>query len=90
MKDSRCLESYIRCKASVSTHECKFVYIGCPANSFEILRNHMNTLKNPNLLNATSLSNLIWELKDEDRDYILGWEIICKNKSYKRSADYAM
>lgn len=83
LKDNRCQESNIVHKAIVKAQKDGFYYVGATANKLKTrINNYIYTFRNPSLKNATSLSKLIWRLKNEGRDFTVQWEIIANTTSY--------
>lgn len=59
-------------------------YLGDTANKLKTrIYNHIHAFKKPRLKNATSISKLIWKLKDHDMLYKVHWETTAKAISYK-------
>ncbi len=79
----QCLRESIIYQATVTTSEGKETYIGLTKNTFkERYNGHKTTFKNANKRNNTELSKYIWNLKDQQKDYNIEWEILRAAKPY--------
>jgi hypothetical protein len=79
----QCLRESIIYQATVTTSESKETYIGLTKNTFkERYNGHKTTFKNANKRNNTELSKYIWNLKDQQKDYNIEWEILRAAKPY--------
>lgn len=67
VKANRCIELNLIYKATVSTQQNSFTYIGSSTNLKIRISNHYNTFRNPNLKNATGLIKVIWILRLQGR-----------------------
>ncbi len=68
---------------SVTTSEGKETYIGLTKNTFkERYNGHKTAFKNASKRNNTELSKYIWNLKDQQKDYNIEWEILRAAKPY--------
>ena len=86
--DGQCLTSGVIYQATVTRQDTQKTetYIGLTENTFKIRYNaHTNSFRHSNKRNATTLSNHIWTLKDENISYNLKWKIIAKAKAYSTS-----
>ena len=71
-------------KAIVSTDEQDFEYIGSTEKSFKSrYYNHTKSFRNEKYQNETKLSSCIWDLKENDKNYVLKWKILYKCRPYK-------
>ena len=71
-------------KAIVSTDEEDFEYIGSTEKSFKSrYYNHTKSFRNEKYQNETKLSRCIWDLKENDKNYVLKWNILYKSRPYK-------
>ena len=77
-----CLVDNVIYKANIRcNNETKF-YIGSTEGSFKIRYNtHTLSFRNSKYKNSTELSKHIWQLKDNNIDYNIDWEILTKSKS---------
>ena len=58
-------------------------YVGLTANQFKTRYNtHTHSFRNKSKTNETTLSQHIWELKNNNILFSLNWKIIAKAKSY--------
>ena len=84
--NGKCLTKSVIYKASVTTHdgnEEARTYIGLTKNEFkERFNGHKHSFSNKNKRQNTELSKHIWELKDQQKDFNIEWEILCEAKSY--------
>eukprot|EP00116_Pleurobrachia_bachei_P010015 sb/3470277/ len=75
---------------SNSTNE-EWIYIGMTGGTFKQRYNqHMSDFRLPHHRNTTKLSEKVWELKGQGRDYQIKWKVIRKGHTYKpgqRSCD---
>ena len=86
--DEKCLVSSIIYQATVVRQDNEKVetYIGLTDNSFKTRFNgHTCSFRNENKRNATTLSQYIWTLKDQNISHSLKWKIVAKAKSYSTS-----
>ena len=69
--------------ASVSTDNSTKTYIGSCETSFKKrYYNHNKSFNNEKYRHETKLATHIWELKDENIEYNLTWEILAHSKPY--------
>ena len=79
-----CLAEAIIYKATIKTDEEKFEYIGSTEKPFKTrYYNHTKSFNNVTYKNETKLSKCIWELKEENKNYNIEWNILHKSKPYK-------
>ena len=96
--NGKCLTKSVIYKASVTTrdgNEEARTYIGFTKNEFkERFNGHKHSFSNKSKRQNTELSKHIWELKDQQKDFNIEWEIPCEAKSYdnrsKRCQLYTM
>lgn len=82
--NGNCLIESIIYKATVSTHEEEFDYIGSTEGTFKNrYYNHTKSFRNEKYQNETKLSRCIWDLKENDKNYVLKWKILYKSRPYK-------
>ena len=87
--DGNCLTEGIIYQAIVTRtdNNSKETYIGLTENSFKTRFNgHNSTFRNESRRNATTLSQHIWKMKDNNISYTLNWKIIAKGKPYSTSS----
>ena len=71
--------------------DIKESYIGLADNEFKTRFNgHTCSFRNSNKRHATTLSQYVWTLKDQDISYSLEWKIIAKASSYSPSTKKCM
>ena len=71
--------SYI---AVVTSDKTTKHYVGSTGNTFkERYRNHKSSFNNTNKRHTTELANYIWNLKDNNTDFKIEWEILNRTKS---------
>ena len=79
--EGKCLEQNVIYKATVieeSNNNHRF-YIGLTSNSFKTRFNqHQSSFRLENKRNTTTLSNYIWTLKENNREFRIAWEILRK------------
>ena len=82
--NNECLTEAIVYKATVQTDQEIATYIGSCESSFKTrYYNHNKSFNNENYKKETKLSNYIWDLKENDQQYTLKWEIIARCSPYK-------
>ena len=86
LKDSKfnCRTKNVIYKATVETQGKKNFYIGL--TSMEIkkrIQGHLNTFKDQKKKDATALSELIWTIKENKKNYTIKWEIIKRTNERK-------
>ena len=81
-----CQQNSVIYQASVISNGENHTYIGQAGQSFkERLNNHTKTFRNKKYENTTTLSKLIWKLKEDNRNYKIDWSIIAKAPTYHPS-----
>ena len=87
--NGKCLTSGIVYQATVSQdnpHK-EETYIGLTDTTFKTRYNgHTSSFRNENKRSSTTLSQYIWNLKDQDIPFSLKYKIIAKGKSYSPSS----
>ena len=81
----RCLESGVIYQATITRddNEVKETYIGLTDNSFKTRYNgHTCSFRNRSKRNATTLSQYVWTLKDDQISFSIDWKMIAKCNSY--------
>ena len=79
--NGKCEVKNIVYKATVTSNNKKMDYYGLCSTEFKKrFNNHIYSFKNESKRNATELSKHIWELKVNEQDYNIHWEIIKKAK----------
>ena len=79
--NNECLVSNIIYKATVTSNKTTKQYIGSTGNTFkQRYRNHKSSFNNINKRHTTELANYIWNLKDNNTDYKIKWEILNRTK----------
>ena len=87
--DGKCFEKGVIYQATVTRNDNQKdeSYIGLTENSFKTRYNgHTSSFRNEDKRNATTLSNYIWSLQDNNIQYSVHWKIIAKSKSYSTSS----
>ena len=80
--NNQCLISNIIYKAVVISNKTTKHYVGSTGNTFkERYRNHKSSFNNINKRHTTELANYIWNLKDNNTDFKIEWEILNRTKS---------
>ena len=83
------MTSNIIYKAEISqadSTEKKF-YIGMTAHPFKHrYNNHTKSFRDHKYSNKTVLSNYVWGLKDEGKDFTVNWSILKRAKGYESGA----
>ena len=78
---NQCLISNIIYKATISTYKTTKQYLGSTGNSFKQRhRNHKSSFNNINKRHLTELSNYIWNLKDNKKDFKIKWKILNRTR----------
>ena len=88
--DGHCLSSGIIYQATVTRQDNKKEenYIGLTDNTFKTRYNaHTSSFRNENKRYATTLSKLIWSLKDKGIQYSIKWRTVAKCSSYSPSSN---
>ena len=84
--NGECLTKSVIYKASMTmrdSNEEARTYIGLTKNEFKERFNwHKHTFSNKSKRQNTELNKHIWELKDQQKDFNIEWEILCEAKSY--------
>ena len=79
-----CLTEAIVYKATVKTNQNSAVYLGSCETSFKTrFYNHTKSFNNETYKKETKLSTYIWDLKENEEEYKIEWEIIAKCNPYK-------
>ena len=89
LKDQRfsCRTTGVIYRATVTTRNARKFYIGLTATAFKTrYANHKSSFKLARKRSATALSTYIWELKDDNEDFEISWEIL-KRVRPKRSGE---
>ena len=82
--NGECRLSGVVYKATVSSDEGEKEYIGISESEIKLrISNHKTSFRYENKRNATRLSQYVWKLKEEDKQYNIKWEIITKTKCYE-------
>ena len=87
--DRKCLTPNIIYQATVQRDDNNHeeTYIGLTENSFKTrYNNHTSSFRNESKRTSTTLSQYIWDLKDNNISYSLKWRIISKCSSYSPSS----
>ena len=82
----KCLTKSVVYQADVTTKDNgeRKSYIGITANEFnQRYRNHLKSFRNAKYSNDTELSKHVWNLKKENKDFIIKWSIIKRVAVYK-------
>ena len=84
---NKCLTKNIIYQAKVSSNQGNGVrnefYIGLTSTTFkERFGNHKTSFTHSTKRTETTLSQYIWELKDENKDFNLTWKIVAKAEPY--------
>ena len=77
--DGKCLTRSVVYKAEVTSTDDNTTqtYIGVTANDFKTrYRNHLKSLRNEKYKHETELSKQVWNLKKENRQFLIRWAII--------------
>ena len=87
--NGKCQQKGVIYQATVTRNDDnkKDTYIGLTDNTFKTRYNgHTHSFRNENKRNATTLSQHIWNLKDNSINYSITWKIVSKGKSYSPSS----
>ena len=77
--NGNCLAKEIVYEATLETSQREYKYTGLTEAPFKTrYANHKQSFKNKSLQNATELSKLVWNLKDQNAPYSLSWKILAK------------
>ena len=64
-------------------------YFGACSTTFKLRHsNHKQSFKNPLLKHQTTLSSLVWKIKDSGQNFEINWEILEKSRSYQPGSKY--
>lgn len=86
--DGKCLTTSVIYQATVTRHDNMNLdtYIGLTCNSFKSrYSGHSSSFKNKEKRNATTLSEHIWGLKENNVMYTITWKILSRAKPYSPS-----
>lgn len=82
-----CLVSDIIYKATVKSTRGTVTYVGLCSGEFKKrYYNHTKSFKNKKYQKETELSKYIWDLKTENTDFSINWEILKKSNTGKRKS----
>ena len=83
----KCLSSQVVYKATVNSEDASVSYVGLAGGTFkERFNNHKKSFKNIAYQRETELSKYIWGLKNDNKDYVIEWEILKKSNTHKRQS----
>jgi hypothetical protein len=85
----KCLSSNIVYQATVTREDNKSqeTYIGLTETQFKTrYNNHTNSFRNENKRHATTLSQHIWSLKDDNISHSIKWKTMAKASAYSTSS----
>ena len=83
----KCLLNNVIYKAVVSHNNEESTYLGQASTTFKKrFSNHMKSFKNKMYRNSTSLSKLIWSLKESDIPYSIKWNVEAQAPSYSTAS----
>ena len=75
--NNQCIISNIIYRAIVTSNKTAKHYVGSTGTTFkERYRNHKYSFNNINKRHTTKLANYIWDLKDNNTDFKIEWEIL--------------
>ena len=75
--NNQCLVSNLIHKATIKTNKTTKQYLGSTGTTFkQIYRNRKSAFNNINKRHTRKLANYIWNLKDNNTDYKIKWEIL--------------
>lgn len=81
--DGKCLSKDIVYRATVTCGNTTETYVGLTATSFKSrYANHKASFKTETKRNATELSKHIWYLKDNNLNYAIKWNLLCRAPHY--------
>ena len=85
LRNGACRVNNIRHKATVTTKLSDTrVYIGMSENTFKTrFNNHRVSFKHQEHSQNTVLSKYIWDLKDSNADFSVGWSIVTRASFYR-------
>lgn len=80
----KCLTDRVIYKATVKEDDdTKSTYTGVTKNTFKRrYYGHTSSFRNRDDNQSTTLSSFIWQLKDENKNYDIGWEVIDRGKEF--------
>ena len=82
-----CLATNIIYKAEVSYENSIGIYYGqCEGEFKSRYNNHTKSFRHVKHRNKTTLSNLIWKLKEENKPYELRWSIAARTSPYRNGS----
>ena len=82
--NGECRSSSVVYKATVETIEENKEYIGISEGEIkQRISNHKSSFRYESKRNATRLSQYVWKLKEEDKQFSIKWEILTKTRSYQ-------
>ena len=80
--NQNCLSECLVYSAIVNTSTTKSDYGTCEKSFKERYNNHTLSFRNKSRQKSTQLSNYIWELKENGKNYTIGWLIAMKAHPY--------
>ena len=83
--DGHCLTTGVIYQATVTRldNDKEETYVGLTAGNFKTRFNlHTSSFRNNNRKSATTLSRYIWDLKDKEIQFRIGWKILAKSNPY--------
>ena len=87
--DGKCLTSGVIYQATVTRQDNlkEETYVGLTDNTFKVrYTGHTSNFRNENKRNATTLSQHIWTLNDNNIPHSVKWKIIARSNSYSTSS----
>ena len=83
--NGKCLTEALVYKATVQSGDQKAEYIGLASTSFKSrFNNHTSSFKNRKQQHSTALSQHVWELKDENKQFEISWSIVSLAAPYQK------
>ena len=80
--NGECLKAEVIYQAKVTTAASEETYVGLTANTFkQRYNNHMSSFRNSEKRLATELSKHVWQLKDNNTNFNITWQIITQAKA---------
>jgi len=78
-----CLSSSVLYQAIVKANDTEESYVGLTANSFKSrFSGHKHSFNNRDKKHSTELSQHVWTLKDNNRDFNIEWKVLGSARSY--------
>ena len=83
--NQKCLSECLVYNAVVNTSTTKNYFGTCEKNFKERYNNHTSSFKNKSQQKSAELSNYIWQLKENRKNYTIDWLIVMKAPTHRNT-----